>query len=310
MPVTFDPPDPRKSPEPRKTATEVYAERQIRKTENYTWPPGPNEGDHSSTEAEYDWLEKKEKYMQTMSEKDFRAKYEGTFPVSTSNPYGSGWRSEEFSEWHKNYVKGENNMANKFLPFVVENSTPLHMFKTLLSRSKGMNQVLIASVFHLILKVDIKTLRTEVKELPEMALEKIYEELLIKRPTYRVIDEVLADYQTIHKFFPAVDYWAAELKKYDANDAMLFFCSMAYAEKEILDYTEYPYDLIKSKSANDEILGHLSRWTEFSDKGEETVFKNAAELRCYALYCGLFRNLMEPDSELTPIKAVIEPVKK
>lgn len=203
---------------------------------------------------------------------------------------------------------GEAHMSNKFLPFVVENSKPLHMFKTLMSRSKGMNQVLIASTFNLILSQDIKTLRRHVKELPEMPLEKLYEELLIKYPKYRVIDEVLADYQTIFKFFPAVEYWGEELKNYSATDAMLFFCSMAYAGKEILDYTEYPYDLIKSKAANDEIMENIQHWVKFDDKGKEVGFKNSTELRCYILYHGLFRNLMEPDAELKPTKAVMAKV--
>lgn len=199
-------------------------------------------------------------------------------------------------------------MSNKFLPFVVENSTPLHIFKTLLSRSKGMNHVLIASIFHLILKVNIKELRENVKELPEMPLEKIYEELLIKRPAYRVIDEVLADYQTIWKFFPAIVYWSKELQTYSAADAMLFFCSMAYAGKEILDYTEYPYDLIKNKEVHNEVLENIQNWVQFSDKAEEVGFENATELRCYILYHGLFRNMMEPDSELKPIKAVMSKI--
>ena len=70
-----------------------------------------------------------------------------------------------------------------------------------------MNQVLIASIFNLILNEHIKVLREIVKELPEMPLEKIYEELLIKYPKYRVQDDILATYQTIFQFFPAVDYW-------------------------------------------------------------------------------------------------------
>lgn len=240
------PPDPRAKPE-RKG-----------KWDPKRWPPGPNEGDDSSTEDEF---------------------------------------------------YGEAHMSNKFLPFVVENSTPTHMFKTLMSRSKGMNQVLIASIFHLILKVNIKTLRENVKELPDMPLEKVYEELLIKRPAYRVIDEVLADYQTIYKFFPAVTYWSDELKKYSAADAMLFFCSMAYAEKPIIDYTEYPYDLIKNREAQYEVLENIQEWVEFSDKGLLKSFANVTELRCFLLYHGLFRNIMEPDAELKPIKAVMTQVK-
>ena len=240
-------------------------------------------------------------------------------PSSNGNDHDS--TAAEFEEWYRNYERdqdapnkfskrhGEVDMSNKFLPFVVENSTPTHMFKTLMSRSKGMNQVLIASIFHLILKVNIKKLRAEVKELPEMPLEKLYEELLIQRPAYRVQDEVLADYQTIYKFFPAVTYWSEELQKYSAADAMLFFCSMAYAEKPILDYTEYPYDLIRDADANREVMDNIQHWVKFDDKGIVATFDNAHELRCYVLYHGLFRNMMEPDTELKSVKAVIARIK-
>jgi hypothetical protein len=61
---------------------------------------------------------------------------------------------EKFSDRH-----GETDMSNKFLPFIVENSTPLHILKTLLSRSKGMNEVLVASILYLVLEEDIKKLR-------------------------------------------------------------------------------------------------------------------------------------------------------
>ena len=194
-------------------------------------------------------------------------------------------------------------MSNKFLPFVVENSTPLHMFKTLMSRSKGMNQVLIASTFHLILKENIKRLREQVKELPEMPLEKLYEELLIQYPAYRVQDEVLASFQNIFPFFPACDYWNTELKNYSATDAMLFFCSMSHARLSIEDYTEYPYNLIMDEKALGEIFSNIPRHIQFSDKGEPVQFDDPAQLRCFILYHALFKELMEPDAVVDPIMA-------
>jgi len=63
-------------------------------------------------------------------------------------------------------------MANKFLPFIVETSSPVHILKTLLSRSKGMNNNLVASMLYLIFTTELSKLRDIVKELPDMPLEQ------------------------------------------------------------------------------------------------------------------------------------------
>ena len=227
-------------------------------------------------------------------------------------PYGPDSDDQQDAARYTSFTDrhGETQMSNKFLPFVVENSTPLHMFKTLMSRSKGMNQVLIASTFNLILSVDIKILRKRVKELPEMPLEKIYEELLIKYPMHRVTDEVLATYQNIVQFFPNdCEPWASELTEYSENDVMLFFCSMAYAGKPSGVYTDFPYNLIMEGNSSDDVLADISKHVKFSDKGKKIIFNTAAELRCFVLYHGLFRNMMEPDwvskkfcAEMAPYK--------
>ena len=204
--------------------------------------------------------------------------------------------------------EGRSSGSNKFLPFVVETSTPLHMFKTLMSRSKGMNQVLVASTFHMILKQNITKLRTHVNELPEMPLATLNEELLIKYPMYRVKDEVLITYQTIYQYFPEASekrFWIDDLKDYSPNDIMLFFCSMAYARLAIDDYTDFPYGNIMNGKESDNILDHIQDYIMFSDQGELIEFDNAIELRCFILYHGLFRALMIPNSPLITVKATI-----
>ena len=321
-----------------------------------TWPPGPNEGDHSSSEKEYFWQNEKEKDMQNMSHAQFMKKYLGTFrtpsdpsgekeqeritryykdkerpqynwPKGTDKvTYNTGFSHDDgadaakYSAWYEtkfpppkdsNPYKEKQSMSNKFLPFVVENSTPLHMFKTLLSRSKGINQVLIASTFNLILNKDIKELRKIVKELPEMPLEKIYEELLIKFSGYRVKGEVLATYQTISQFFPSHSenpLWGEELNTYTVNDIMLFFCSMAYANNPTDKYTDYPYNLIMEKDSVDPVLENLKAHVTFDDNGTPVTFDNAIELRCFILYHGLFKKLMDPDALPETYKATITTV--
>lgn len=211
----------------------------------------------------------------------------------------------KFSERH-----GEVDMSNKFLPFVVENSTPLHIFKTLMSRSKGMNQVLIVSIFNLILTHDIKELRKKVKDLPEMPLEKLYEELLIKYPQTRVNDTALATFQIIEKYFSEkCKAWDDELNSYTPNDVMLFFCGMAHARLAIDDYTDFPYDQLINGSKSDEILDNIQDHVMFDDKGISVCFDNEIELRCYILYFGLFRYLMDPNASNVSYCATLKQIK-
>lgn len=257
------------------------------------WPPGPNEGDHSSSEPE--WRGKPYPFPE-VPQTEYNA--EKNNYVTRYWDAKDGEYKIKTTTFDPNALPpGENKMSNKFLPFVVEKSTPLHMFKTLLSRSKGMNQVLIASMFNLILSQDIKILRKHVKELPEMPLEKLYEELLIKYPKYRVHDEVLAIYQTIEKFFPGTSKaWIDDLNAYGPSDVMLFFCGMAYAGKPSGEYTDFPYNSIMDADA-DPILENIQAYVSFSDKGTPIKFDTVMELRCFVLYHGLFRNMMDPDWE-------------
>ena len=232
--------------------------------------------------------------------------YTTKFPDHRGKP-PRDW-SRPYNPYDEDLPTGEKSMSNKFLPFVVETSTPLHKFKTLLSRSKGMNQVLVASMFNLVLGEDIKDLRKLVKEMPEMPIEKLYEELLIKFPGYRVKDEILITYQTIYQYFPEASekrFWIDDLKDYSPNDIMLFFCSMAYARLAIDDYTDFPYFNIMNGKESDIILDHIQDYIMFSDQGELIEFDNAIELRCFILYHGLFRALMIPNSPLITVKATI-----
>lgn len=198
-------------------------------------------------------------------------------------------------------------MSNKFLPFVVENSTPLHIFKTIMSRSKGMNQVLIASVFNLVLNVNIKELREKVKQLPEMDLEKIYEELMTKYPIYRVDGETLDTYQTIVKYFPQhsempsdMILWAQELKAYGEKDVMLFFCALVHSSLELDDYTSFPFKLLIQPETINVVLDDLPAHVMLHDQGKKVFFKNQTELRCFIIYHGLYRAMMEPGKEIEP----------
>ena len=189
--------------------------------------------------------------------------YQGN--VSVDNPYGEpGELTPE--EWKKQYVgdfddvktktskakfgnsrSGEKGTAqssgNKFLPFIVDSSTPKHIYKTLLSRSKGMNNVLIASVFNLTLNVNIKSLRDHVKALPDMPLEGLYEELLQKYGQYRIDEECLAYFRNLAEYVTAgqVEPWTEELQEFTPKDAMAFFCVVSIKGDKENTYSKFNF---------------------------------------------------------------------
>ncbi len=193
-------------------------------------------------------------------------------------------------------------MANKFLPFIVETSSPVHILKTLLSRSKGMNNNLVASMLYLIFTTELSKLRDIVKELPDMPLEQIYEELLIKFPNRRVAEEDVQMFLAIHKWFPPDnDHWVLDLEIFDIDDVMLFFLAMSLAtlekHKDLKDYTSVPFHkLLATGSASyvEDVLNNISVYVHFDDNGVVISCDSELDLKSFVLYRALIASAMEP----------------
>lgn len=225
--------------------------------------------------------------------------YSWPWPDPKGNPY----------VWPDPNQSSEKTMANKFLPFIVETSTPLHIFKTMLSRSKGMNVVVLASVFNLVLTRDISALRDIVKDMPDMALEKLYEELLIKFPGARLDARQVDVFQGMVKWFPEGDHWIDDLKQFEEKDVMLFFLAMCHASMDIEPFTNAPFAslVLTDPSETYAVLDNLPEYVKFSDDGDhEVLFKNSAELRTFILYEGLIKESMVPDAPARTYRAVFK----
>ena len=193
-------------------------------------------------------------------------------------------------------------MANKFLPFVVEKSTPLHIFETLLSRSKGMNTSLIASVFNVVLKVGIGELRQFVKTLPDMPLDTVYEEVVQRHSNHRVSDTDIKFFQGLGNYFTEKehDHIVAELREHEFNDVMLFFVVLAMNDEPnhpIDEYTNIPFVKIQKQMVD--VLKNLPDHVPFSDTGEVKEFKDAYDLQAFIIYSALIC-----ETSLTPVRAV------
>lgn len=178
-----------------------------------------------------------------------------------------------------------NTVANKFLPFIVESSTPLNIFKTLLSRSKGMNRVLVASIFNLTLSIEIKKLRETVKNLPELPLEKLYEELMIKYEQYRVPEHTLQLFENLPNFIPAQEdgvIWSEELDQFESKDIMMFFCVMS-TSNSMNDYSNLPWDQVADASVRSDVFTKLQDFIVLADSGNKVYVKDETDLAAFVM---------------------------
>ena len=241
-------------------------------------------------------------------------KYIGT-PGEYFKPY-EFWEDEEKTRKKRNPDKkkftntkykskfGEqvyNPMANKFLPFVVESSTPHSIFRTLISRSKGLNRALVASVFNMTLNVDIKELRKHANNLDEMSLEQLYEELLQKHDIYRMNTDMLQHFTRIVQYFPDYNGWwdDVKLKDFEPKDVMMFLCVYSLNEK----VGEYSNIAWKGLWDYEEIFSDFKEYIKLSDDGLKMEFFSIYELKTFILYRAVLHDQMEPDTDKLPICA-------
>jgi hypothetical protein len=195
-------------------------------------------------------------------------------------------------------------MSNKFLPFVVAKSTPLHIYQTLVSRSKGMNEVLIASIFYLVLERGIAEVRKAADELSTMEPTQLYETLIAQSPSYRISNE---DFSKIHSITRHLKAWheeniSAELREFDMPDIMSFLLVMQLSGKGE-DYTSLRFDNLFNGVAEDAELC-LPTWDLFSSDGEDHFFHNIKDLSAY-VWCHTV--LADRNDQVIPVKAIYYP---
>jgi hypothetical protein len=168
-----------------------------------------------------------------------------------------------------NQFTSEESMSNKFLPFVVESSTPVHIFKTLLTRSKGMNRVTLASIFNLTLHEDVNKLRKYAKELPEMQLEAMYEEMLTKWPKYRIDGAILRRFEYIPDHLNIVEHVNEKLSnEFSHLDIMMFLYCLSGNTEQMAEYTEIKWWRIIDLT---DVYTNLNGYILLSDAAETRV---------------------------------------
>lgn len=225
--------------------------------------------------------------------------------------------SSEYAKWVKEYMqdwpanapppngpptKENTSMANKFLPFIVDSSTPKHIFKTLMSRSKGMNILRVASIFNLTLNVNIKELRDTVAKMEELSLDSIYEELLQKFEQYRVDEDVLSYFRGMveYRYMPTdKSLWDDSLNEFPSADIMSFLCVVSKLDKSD-KYSKIDFSGLHSP---ENIFSNIKEYVTFSDDGIVVQFKNMLALKTYILYRALIQKQVEPGSTMPNVCA-------
>lgn len=196
-------------------------------------------------------------------------------------------------------------MANKFLPFIVEKSTPVHIFSTVLSRSKSMNHQLIASILNIVMSVGIAKVRTYVNTLPDMPLSSLYEKVISHYNIYSVDSSYLNCFTALSKYFSKEDRdsLCKDLSTWETVDVLIFLAvtSIHLDAKEMEQYTTLPVH--KITGMRKEILSNIPYYVNFSDTGSPMVFNSPGELEAYVIYAAVVAAESNP-----PTRAVFEPL--
>lgn len=192
----------------------------------------------------------------------------------------------------------------KFFPFIVEKSTPTYIYQAILSRSKGINNVLITSVFWLILAKGITSVRDHAKTLPDtMSMSEIYEELLNAFPNYRVSTDSFRIFQEIGPYLKVLnkdnEFVFEELNVYEIEDIMCFLMVVSLSGVAS-KYTNLPFEILHTEDYSDEV----KKYKLFSNKNGivTTHFSSYGDMRGYFhLYGPLFSNTKYRVTPVTPV---------
>lgn len=195
----------------------------------------------------------------------------------------------------------------KFLPFVVEKSTPTNIYQTLIGRSKGMNNVLVVSIFYLIISKGITAVRKQAEALPELPPNSLYETLLTNNSEYRISNDVFSKMQ---RMTPYVEKHieegeiSQELREFSVADMMGFFLVMLLA-RPMEDFTAFNFRGIFNDAA-EAVETNLKKLKMFSNAGSPVFFNSKETLASFIHFYTLVRPDPDPafDEDRWPVKAV------
>ena len=176
----------------------------------------------------------------------------------------------------------------KFLPFITDKSSPLHLFDTLLARSSGISRVTLCSLFYVILKEGIKDVRAKAKELAETTSDtaSVYEGIVDYFDTYRISGKKIDLFTSMATELSLEERgdWPKELLKFGLEDSMAFLLVMSLAERTE-EVTKLP---IQDLLNYEEILNDLPSYIDLKPDGARVTVADARDLRKFILYEAVF----------------------
>ncbi len=177
-------------------------------------------------------------------------------------------------------------MATKFLPFIVENSTPLHIYQTILFRSKGMKMHTVLSVFNILLNTPIRTVRDFVKTLPDLPLERVYEQIIARYPDKKLPVEKLDSLLALQKRYIIPENAWPELSEFSTLDALGFLYVLSFhkdADVEVGEYVTGRFEELPMLT-EEKVFSAF----KFSEEGKAIQFKNKKLFDAFLLGAYLF----------------------
>jgi hypothetical protein len=192
----------------------------------------------------------------------------------------------------------------KFFPFIVEKSSPTYIFQAIISRSKGINTLLVGSIFHLIMERGIDEIRTVTKTLPDsMGIAQIYDELMTQYPAFRISEKTYGIFQEMSRYLKIEgfnNFVGEELNEYSHKDIMLFLLVLTLVKKEDL-YTELNLKPFITDAYID-ASNQLKIFNLFYDSSPHYLFDSKEDLRGYFNFYGIATGYRE---KIYPVKAVL-----
>ena len=180
-------------------------------------------------------------------------------------------------------------MANKFLPFIVEKSPPHSIYQTMLSRSKGVNDLTFLNVFIIVCKHGIKKVRDYVDSQSEkVSTSTLYQE--ISNHFGHFVDK--NDYDTFNLLQNSMsigDLTLGDLKfsEYGYSDILGFIYALSVLGRsseyfDSIDYENY----LKN---HPHVMNNLKEFITLDDDNydHEIVVENRKDLIANILYYSL-----------------------
>ena len=191
---------------------------------------------------------------------------------------------QEYNQKSTKRVKlpGETMAAN-FLPFIVEKSTPIHVYQTILSRSKGVPFNLIASVLNAVIVKSIKTVRKLIETSDEMPVNALYQHIANNYSDLSLSSEDISDFTCISYYITEDDktFWPSELSELSTKEALVFLRAMKHLGK-LEDYTKVNYSALINEQS--EVLVNVQKYVTFSNKAPVKTFISNTDLLSFILY--------------------------